>query len=512
MNTKKKIVILDLNRNFNLLRENCYIIRIDKGVIKLKNVRDISHKLNINNDGDKEITIKILKFIKYFKIFFEKKDLYKTEFTNFRDDKVRIYNKIRCLVRLKELKLNSNYNIEVISDKADLKNIYKQVFINFSLKILQNNRKVYSLTYFFFSRTRFFLKFLIIILYLKITLPKKKIHNTSKIGLSIYPLFCSKNKINLYGIDNISYLNFLFTDETHINTRFLSLIKIISKLKSKKNFYIIERDISILGALLNYCISFKYLFIYQKIKNIKFNVANVNFSVLLYNYFFISILNFLKIKNYENYLCSFFKNNQINEFHYFLFEYNFGFFLADIIKTSNNKIKLFGYQHGIFNKNTLWFQILNTAKVGNLFSPDTIYYIYKESKIHYAKTFKKELIYNIQQKKKFNNNIIYNKIKKNSKNCIFFLGLHDSDDILSQVLSDFKFINKFKKIYIKLHPKNKNYRRSTCGIKKIKFVSNLRKIYFSKIYLSSTSSLIYNFKEYKIPFQIAKIPYKLTKI
>ena len=70
MNTKKKIVILDLNSNFNLLRENCYIIRIDKGVIKLKNVRDISHKLNINNDSDKEITTKILKFIKYFNIFF----------------------------------------------------------------------------------------------------------------------------------------------------------------------------------------------------------------------------------------------------------------------------------------------------------------------------------------------------------------------------------------------------------------------------------------------------------
>ena len=235
------------------------------------------------------------------------------------------------------------------------------------------------------------MKFLIIILYLKITLRKKKIHNTNKIGLSIYPLFFSKNKINLYGINNISYLNFLFTDETHINTRFLSLIKIISKLKSKKNFYIIERDISILGALLNYCISFKYLFIYQKIKNIKFNVKNVNFSELLNNYFFISILNFLKIKNYESSLCGFFKKNQINEFHYFLFEYNFGFFLADIIKRSNNKIKLFGYQHGIFNKNTLWFQILNAAKVGNLFSPDTIYYIYKESKIHYAKTFKKEL-------------------------------------------------------------------------------------------------------------------------
>ena len=37
MLSKKNIVILDLNLNHKIIRNNCYIIRIDKGLINLKN-------------------------------------------------------------------------------------------------------------------------------------------------------------------------------------------------------------------------------------------------------------------------------------------------------------------------------------------------------------------------------------------------------------------------------------------------------------------------------------------
>ena len=37
MLSKKNIVILDLNLNHKIIGNNCYIIRIDKGLINLKN-------------------------------------------------------------------------------------------------------------------------------------------------------------------------------------------------------------------------------------------------------------------------------------------------------------------------------------------------------------------------------------------------------------------------------------------------------------------------------------------
>ena len=63
---KKKLIILDLINNKEILREDCYIIRLDKGLIRLKNFKiyDLS-KLK----KDKIITRKILLYLSNLLIF-----------------------------------------------------------------------------------------------------------------------------------------------------------------------------------------------------------------------------------------------------------------------------------------------------------------------------------------------------------------------------------------------------------------------------------------------------------
>ena len=61
----KKLIILDLNKNYVLQRDNCNYLNINRGLIKFHNATKIEFNVNKNP--------KILKeFIKSIKIFFNK--------------------------------------------------------------------------------------------------------------------------------------------------------------------------------------------------------------------------------------------------------------------------------------------------------------------------------------------------------------------------------------------------------------------------------------------------------
>ena len=57
-------------------------------------------------------------------------------------------------------------------------------------------------------------------------------------------------------------------------------------------------------------------------------------------------------------------------------------------------------------------------------------------------------------------------MKKNSNNCLFYLGLHDGFEILNEILVQEKFMKRYDKIYIKLHPKKQFY-KNLLEIKKL---------------------------------------------
>lgn len=503
---KKKLVILDLLSNKKIYRDNCHILRLDKGLIELNNTKDITFILDTKKKNDQVISKKILSYLFKFKNLFEGNDIFKSEIANYRNDKIEIFNKINNILKIKEKNLNQKYFIEIITDKFNEEIIYSQFLQNYKLIDLSIKKKLQPHIKFFLSRTNFFLKILFINLYLKFFTDKK---NPSKyLGLSIFPLFTKNYQINLYKNNRLTYLNFLFTDETHIKKNVFELIEIIQKLKIKKNFYLIERDIKILDIFKVYFISLKYLFYLNKILKTKLIIHNINFGHLVNDYFLNSILNLSKLDNYKNCLRNFFKQNiYLKEFHYFLFEYNFGFFLSELIKKNNEKIKLYGYQHGIFDDDNKWLNIISKLSFKKNFFPDTIFYKFKASKKSYAKKFKRKLIFNKKFSFDTQNISVRKNIKKNSKNCLFYLGLHDGPEILNEILIQQKSMLKYDKIYIKSHPKKTNLQKFY-KYKKIKFIKNFKNIYFKDIFISPSSSLKYSFQDSKLPFKFTKVAYK----
>ena len=98
----------------------------------------------------------------------------------------------------------------------------------------------------------------------------------------------------------------------------------------------------------------------------KFKFENLNFSIILKNDLSLAFLNRLKLNIYNKSLSHFFKDKNIKSFHFFLFEYNFGFYLNQLVKKTNKDILRIGYQHGIFSSNLLWIELLKELKSKNI--------------------------------------------------------------------------------------------------------------------------------------------------
>jgi len=63
----------------------------------------------------------------------------------------------------------------------------------------------------------------------------------------------------------------------------------------------------------------------------------------------------------------FFKYNKINQFHYYLFEYNFGYYLCNLIKKNSPKTIISGYQHGIYSERLMWQNLSKKVNFENFF-------------------------------------------------------------------------------------------------------------------------------------------------
>jgi hypothetical protein len=188
----------------------------------------------------------------------------------------------------------------------------------------------------------------------------------------------------------------------------------------------------------------------------------------------------------------------------YLFEYNFGFYLINKIKCFSKKIKIYGYQHGIFSENLMWLDLLRLDKNKKNYLPNKII----ASNIYSAEDYKKKIAnipVEINKKNQIKNQIFVNeiKVKNNSKNDIIFPGLHDINDLYFF----FKNIQKSnkKKFFFKLHPKNKHKFKN---IKNVNMLTSHKIKDFSKIIISQTSSLIYDFLKMKKKFFVLNIDYK----
>ena len=124
--------------------------------------------------------------------------------------------------------------------------------------------------------------------------------------------------MNFYQKSKLTFLNFLLTDESHTSKNIFELVKIIRKLRIKKDFYFIERDINMMDIIKNYLFSIKFLFYLNKILKTELYIYNINFNHLLNKYFLESIINLNKLENYKNPLKKFFLKNHSRRISLFL--------------------------------------------------------------------------------------------------------------------------------------------------------------------------------------------------
>ena len=78
-------------------------------------------------------------------------------------------------------------------------------------------------------------------------------------------------------------------------------------------------------------------------------------------------------------------------------------FLIRTIKEFSSKIKISGYQHGLFSNNLMWFDLIKSLKHRKKYVPNQIFclnkYCLKDYKLKYKNT--KVSIINFEKKKEF---------------------------------------------------------------------------------------------------------------
>ena len=490
----KNLIVVDLDDFRDIKINNSNILYLNKGKLSTFNCKII--KLNINENKKLKFN-----FLRDFEIFLNdlKKDLRRKlkfidpqelEIFNLRNDKIEYIEKICLILNFLKLKKNFNSIRFIIDDKKKLE-IYKQVLgKNFKYQLLD---KQYPDNNFLikFQFYKFIIKAFYFILLSKI-LYSKNVSKEKKMFLSIYPYFYNKKKqIDIYKVKNCNKINFSLTDESHLNLKISNYIGHLKKLRKVKNLTVAENYIKfkdLISAIKKFNIELKVLENYFENKKIIFR--KINIKNLVMDHLWLSFLNRMKLSIYDDAVIKILITKKIKEFHYFLFEYCFGFYLSKILRTKVNflKIKRFGYQHGIFSKKLLWLNLLLKDNKKNIFFPEYVNCNQSQSIKSYKK-FSRNVIYKSIKSK----NVNFPKINTKSNNILVFPGQHDLYDCYHYFIKNSKFKNN--EIFIKLHPNNKKKIISTQG--NIKIINKFNKNKNYQVFLSPTTTIAYQFKKKK---------------
>tara|TARA_Y200000002_G_scaffold378661_1_gene386481 strand:- start:1217 stop:2791 length:1575 start_codon:yes stop_codon:yes gene_type:complete len=504
------LLLIDLNKNFNLNEKNKQYIYLNNGKINLRNCKQIKLKnfSYLKKDFQKKMINEFKKIIyrdpknKFF--------LSEMEFFNLRNDKSKFPDRILNFLIIKKIFYLKNIKkIKIISDnKSTLK-----VFDNFNLKIEKKDLSKFEFKALFphLKIIKFLIKTLFLVIFLKFK-KKQKIKCTKKNNFyfSIYPNKYSYGKTNFLN-KNENFCNFLLTDETHLNFDLKKLIY-YANLTHNKNMINIEGYINIFDIFHLLLKHFFNIFFFKFDHLININLEGLNCKKELENIFVSSYINRSKLDIYSKAIPLFLRNNNVSSINLYLFEFSFGFYLIRKIKNFSNKIKISGFQHGIYSDNLMWLDLINVLKHKRIYAPDNIFCLNKYSLKNFRSKFKDIKISIIK------NSIIKNKEKRdfineirttNKSNKILVLtGLHDIKDLYFYV-KNILTLDKKNIYYFKLHPKNKFLFYEEKNIKKIISFKNIN---FSNIIISQASSLPYDFLNLNRNFSVVDFDYKQNYI
>ena len=500
---KSKIILLDISVDLDMLINNADIFQLSPGICKFKNSSIIkknyfteSKFLNYKKKLNKILT-------EYSKLIKDKaKDIDPNllEFFNLRNDKIKFYDKIFYILEIK--KKFKNYKVvEIITDDKNFIETYNSLkHANIKIHFVKRKSINYDCFYFFNKISKFFLKRLIFQFYIKFFLKNKNnINNTKEACLSLFPLYFNNNKNTFYK-DNFLNLNFQITDETHLNNSLIKNIHIAKKINSIKNTISVEKYVSLFSLIIGFLLSLSHISLIQKINKIRIKIDSLDVSDQFNNLLVQSIINYDKVFIYNDALKKIFNKFKIKKFHYYLFEYSFGYFLCKNIKKFTPKVEMVGYQHGIHSERMMWQDFLKDKKEKHKYFPKKMFLKFIYCIDVYRDNFRSTLI-GKSKLKTYKKNIKKKLLK--SKSNLVFLGLHDS----FQMLDFLRNLDLKQKIFVKKHPKVKS-RIEILLKKNIKFIKKINKKY-KKVYLSPSSTMTYDYLREKESFSIINSNYSI---
>lgn len=488
-----KLLIIDLKKNLDLEKLNYDYIKLSSGSVKLKN----SNQILIKKYLDKYYETYKKKLINNLKNKIRKnrsKFLIECEVFNLRNDKEIFINKLIVILIIKKFILKKKNNIEIITDDYFSFKVFKK--LNLDVNYFGKEKNFFNFS--FLKILKFYLKTLIVLFFNKHSQKKISCKNYENLYLSLYPNFYKKNKELFFTKKKELKINFLLTDETHMNFRLKDLKNILLNFNEKNTIniesFIHPLDIFKLIVLLpiNMCKFYSF--------DRKLIIDDCDFSDFFRNYINKSLINRFKLEIYEKSLVRLYqKFPNIKNFHYYMFEYSFGFFLTRLFKENFRNIKLIGYQHGIFSDNIMWLDLIKSNKK---YLPHKIIALNKLCARDYKYKIKDNIVFLKNKEKKLFFPI---QIKKNKKNkVIVFTGTHDALDIYNLVLNNTKK-NKNTYYYLKFHPRIKF---KFIGNRFLKKITKLNNQSFSKILISQTSTLVYDFIKFKQKFNTISCDYR----
>lgn len=494
------LLLIDLSKNYDKLESNKSYVYLNRGSINLENCTQI--RLSQLEAIKKSSYDTFLNFLK--RTLSKKKEneffYNELEIMNLRIDRYNFVDRIINLISIKKLILRKKIKkLKIISDNVSTLNI----FDNLNLDIEKEDLSKKKITYNFnkIKIIKFYIKTIVLLSYIKCMEKFEIIKKQGEFFISIYPNYFPYGKNKFFEKEK-NICNFLLTDETHLNASLIKLIKNVNTTKKKKILnlekFIKYKDITKLVI--------NNLFSLKKHKNFFSNntfIEGLNFRNEIFELYNLSLINRAKLEIYANAIPRFLSEFKVKKINLYLFEYNFGFFLIRSIREYSKKIKIVGYQHGIFSNQLTWFDFIKSIKSKNIYLPDNIFSSNKYSQIDYNHKLNKKIF--LKSKGNYNRKFLNSiRMKKKSNKILVLPGTHDIKDIYYFIKNNYITSNN-NVFYFKLHPKNKFYFNEEQKIKKI---DNFSGNSFADVIISQTSSLVYDFLISKKKFSVIDFDYK----
>ncbi len=502
------LLIIDISKNYDFNEKNKHYVYLNNGNINLYNCKSIKLKnyLSLRKKNYKVLINEFKKFIlnNYDSKFF----LSEMEIFNLRNDRYSFPDRILNFLTIKHIISKKKINkIKIISDNKSTLKIFDHLNLRIEKKDLTYDKL--KINFYNLKIIKFLIKSFFLVFFLKFFSKNKiKTSQDNSYYVSLYPnkYLYGKGEL-LYNQENIC--NFLLSDETHLNFNLRKLL-FFAKITHGKNILNLEQFIGISDILSLLMKHFLNMVTFKKLKEFRVILKGLDFTSELNHFYLSSYVNRSKLEIYSKAIPRFLKKKNVKSINLYLFEYSFGFYLMRSIKEFSNKIKIFGYQHGIFSNNLMWFDLIKSLKYKKMYTPDRIYSSNKFSLRDYRSKYKNTKISLIINKKNKNKFDLIDKIKirKKSNKILVLPGLHDIKDLYFYAKNS-SILKKNKIFYFKLHPKNKFYFDSDIKIKKI---NNFDNKFFSYVIVSQDSSLHFDFLNFRRNFSVIDFDYKQNYI